>query len=132
MESIKALYESYIERKEHPFIEAANSIKDRYCEVVNEYTFTVDDKLAKTYLDFSEVDDGEIIFRGDEYWRYGGHEHHSLGIPEIYFTDTENAFESLEAELKERFTRLTKEKEDRNRKLELQELERLTKKYKNN
>lgn len=42
------------------------------------------------YLDtMTEYDSETITFEGDEYWRYGGHEHHSLDLPTRFVFDAE-------------------------------------------
>lgn len=91
------------------------------------------------YLSDFELDvyDAKVYGEGDEYWQYGGHEHHSCAFPVSYLCMSDDAIKKIaEDELKKREearlaeqTRIQKINAERLEKQEREEYERLKKKF---
>lgn len=71
--------------------EEANAIILRYRELFNEILTPIAKADSRRFDDsclfvsFTKLGD-EIEYEGDETWRYGGHEHYSMGLPARYLT----------------------------------------------
>jgi hypothetical protein len=77
-----------------------------------------------------DIDKDEIRYHGDEYWSYGGHEHHSFELPTRYLY--EDWKEEVTAELKQKLETYNSRKkslEDSQRQKDLAKLEELKNKY---
>lgn len=89
---------------------------------------------SKIYaVKFYSADAEDIYFHGDEYWRFGGHEHHENCYPWNYFLCSEEEFKEIliQEKTSEEFSREYKaktKKEERERE-ELRQLEHLKQKY---
>lgn len=72
--------------------------------------------LLNDYISPVDYDDSDVKLEGDEYWSYGGHEHHSDYLETKYFID-----ETKEEAIKEYYEnkRLKKEREEQAKQLEL-------------
>lgn len=89
------------------------------------------------YLSEFEIDDDEVFGEGDEYWAYGGHEHHSQKFPtKFLWEDDEEIRQYVEDELKKREQtkenerlRIQKLQEEAQEKRDREEYERLKKKF---
>lgn len=92
------------------------------------------------YLSEFEISDNEVWGEGDEYWSYGGHEHHSAKFPSNFlWKDDEEIKQYVEDELKKREQakeaerlRIQKLQEEAQEKRDREEYERLKKKFENN
>lgn len=89
------------------------------------------------YLSDFEIDGDKVYGEGDEYWQYGGHEHHSASFPlscicmldsKIKEYVNEEIRKKEEAKLAEQ-ARIQKINAERLEKQEREEYERLKKKY---
>ncbi len=132
--NLPELYQSYLDEEEHPFIEAAEQIKNKYCDIHNKYRLNdfSDSKLEKQYLGFKSAGSRHVSFYGEETWRYGGYEEHQLDIPAEFFTDSETALKKFEEEKRKEYEAFTKKKAAAEKKADLKEFERLTKKLEPN
>lgn len=88
-------------------------------------------------LDTFEIFDNEVFGEGDEYYGYGGHEHHSQRFPlNCLWKDDEEIKQYVEDELKKREQakeaerlRIQKLQEEAQEKRDREEYERLKKKF---
>jgi hypothetical protein len=79
----KAIYDKYLELTELVEEEAQRILKTYYMiryEILGE-------RAKFPFLSFIGIEDGDMLFEGDEYWQYGGHEFHSKRLPAFYLTD---------------------------------------------
>ena len=91
-------------------------------------------------LDTFEIIDNEVYGEGDEYYGYGGHEHHSQKFSlSFLWKDDEEIKQYVEDELKKREQakeaerlRIQKLQEEAQEKRDKEEYERLKKKFENN
>lgn len=89
------------------------------------------------YLSDFEISDNEVWGEGDEYWSYGGHEHHSAKFPlSFLWEDDEKIKQYVEDELKKRRDaeeaerlRIKKVQEEFQEKRDREEYERLKAKF---
>jgi hypothetical protein len=89
------------------------------------------------YLSEFEISDNEVWGEGDEYWQYGGHEHHSQKFPSNFlWKNDEEIKQYVEDELKKREQakeaerlRIQKLQEEAQEKRDREEYERLKKKF---
>lgn len=91
------------------------------------------------YLSDFELDvyDAKVYGEGDEYWQYGGHEHHSCAFPSSYLCMSDDAIKKIvEDELKKREQakeaerlRIQKLQKEVQEKRDKEEYERLKKKF---
>lgn len=51
------------------------------------------ESYSADYVGFKEIDGESIIFTGDEFWSYGGHQAHMLSLPLNYLTSTDEVIE---------------------------------------
>lgn len=92
------------------------------------------------YLETFEIIDNEVYGEGDEYYGYGGYEHHSQKFPSNFlWKDDEEIKQYVEDELKKREQakeaerlRIQKLQEEAQEKRDKEEYERLKKKFENN
>lgn len=111
------------EKQVKNFLSLNEKFIDRCCEVC-QLLLPLDDSFG--CLDTFEPDGDFVYGEGDEYWSYGGHEHHGQKFPLEYLwlkddeikTRVNKAVEDKEKQIKER-----KEKEQR------EQLERKYKQY---
>ena len=75
------------------------------------YTGISTELRSADFVTFSGVDSQDIIYTGEEFWSYGGHESHTLALPLNYLT-----CENLDDVLRKEFS---KEKEELERQEEL-------------
>ena len=88
-------------------------------------------------LDTFEIIDDEVFGEGDEYWGYGGHEHHSQKFPLKFLWETDEEIKQyVEDELKKREEakeaerlRIQKVQEEFQEKRDREEYERLKAKF---
>lgn len=80
--------------------DAAIDILDRYMDIQHEIT----GEPPNEFLRFHSADADQLHFEGDEYWRYGGHEHYSLDLPTYYL------YADWEPEVREKFQKQADEK----------------------
>ena len=92
------------------------------------------------YLSVFDIDGDEVYGNGDEYWGYGGYEHHSASFPLSYICMSDDKIKEYvseeirkrkEAKLAEQ-ARIQKINAERLEKHEREEYERLKKKYGDN
>lgn len=92
------------------------------------------------YLSDFEIEGDEVYGNGDEYWGYGGYEHHSASFPLSYICMSDDKIKEYvseeirkreEAKLAEQ-ARIQKINAERLEKHEREEYERLKKKYGDN
>lgn len=91
-------------------------------------------------LDTFEIIDNEVYGEGDEYYGYGGHEHHSQKFPSSFlWAADEEIKQYVEDELKKREQakeaerlRIQKLQEEAQEKRDREEYERLKKKFESN
>ena len=70
----KRTYDEFAKEAEAHLIE--------YCEITNQ-------THKRSYVELIGFDGDSIIFEGDEYWSYGGHEHHYIEMPNQFVYDKE-------------------------------------------
>jgi hypothetical protein len=108
---------------------------DARCEEVCGLLTPLDDSYS--YLDDFEITDNEVFGEGEEYYGYGGYEHHSQRFPlNFLWKDNEEIKQYVEDELYKR-ERAKEEERLRNEKLveealekrDREEYERLKKKF---
>ncbi len=105
------------------------------CEEVCELLTPLNDSYK--YLNEFEIIDDKVFGEGDEYWSYGGHEHHSQNFPSNFlWVDEEEIKQYVEDELKKREQakenerlRIQKLQEEAQEKRDREEYERLKKKF---
>lgn len=110
--------------------EHAAPLLERYRELRTEVFGTCVGHAAH-YVSFNHIEDGQLVYEGDDYWSYGGHEHYRLEFPLRALADPDYET-SLRAELrteleedKSRACRQAKARELRERGV----LQQLLKKY---
>lgn len=105
------------------------------CEEVCGLLTPLDDSYRP--LGTFEIYDDEVFGEGDEYWEYGGHEHHSQKFPlSFLWEDDEEIKQYVEDELNKRREaeeaerlRIKKVQEEFQEKRDREEYERLKKKF---
>ena len=115
-------------------------IFQRRCEEVCGLLIPLNDSY--NYLSDFEIysDPDEVWGEGDEYWSYGGHEHHSQKFPSNFlWKDDEEIKQYVEDELKRREQekeaerlRIQRIQEEAKEKRDIEEYERLKKKFEKN
>lgn len=71
------------------------------CEAVCEILKPLNDSYY--YLSEFYIDGDKVYGEGDEYWQYGGHEHHCASFPVSYLCMSDDALKkTVEDELKKR------------------------------
>ena len=110
----------------------------RRCEEVCRMLTPLNDSYR--YLETFEIIDNEVYGEGDEYYGYGGHEHHSQKFPSNFlWKDDEEIKQYVEDELKRREQekeaerlRIQRIQEEAQEKRDIEEYERLKKKFESN
>ena len=115
-------------------------IFQRRCEEICRMLTPLNDSYR--YLSDFEIysDPDEVWGEGDEYWSYGGHEHHSQKFPSNFlWKDDEEIKQYVEDELKRREQekeaerlRIQRIQEEAQEKRDIEEYERLKKKFEKN
>ena len=115
-------------------------IFQRRCEEICGLLTPLNDSYR--YLSDFEIysDPDEVWGEGDEYWSYGGHEHHSQKFPSNFLLkDDEEIKQYVEDELKKREQakeadrlRIQRIQEEAQEKRDIEEYERLKKKFEKN
>jgi len=100
------------------FLELHDKFGDACSDICNELRHYDNDFM---YVDDFYIDEDSVRCEGDEYWSYGGHEHHTkyFDIKLLTYSDDE---------LKEYVSNLILEK-NKKKEQELKELKRLKEKY---
>lgn len=124
----KEIFESYLVVEKHPFFELADEILSRYCKVFNEHKTSSQSSLW-CGCSFEDIHNDKVNYEGEETWRYGGHESHSVSIPIKFFTDTEQAFKDFEEECKGVGKAFNDKRLQQIKDKDLAELARLSSKY---
>jgi hypothetical protein len=86
------------------FDEAIHSALDEYAALTDQAD---DAKHCGDITDYGSGADSTINIEGDEYWRYGGHEHHNVRMPVKFVVD-----EGYRATLRAEVARKRQEKEE--------------------
>jgi uncharacterized iron-regulated protein len=93
----------------------------------------ITEKPVTSCLSFLRVSVAGLEFSGDEYWNFGGHEHHELVLPVSYLYDPEwevKAFNIFCQEVEQQHFAIIAAQE-RIQREELATLDKLSKKYPN-
>lgn len=112
------------------FLELYDKFEDTCLDIRNELSYYDSDFK---YVDEFYIDDKRIRCEGDEYWSYGGHEHHTkyFNIDLLTYSDDElkEYVSNIILEESEKKAKELAEKEKYKKEQELKELKRLKEKY---
>ncbi len=112
------------------FLELYNKFEDKCSEICHELSNYDDDFI---YVDNFSIEEGSVRCEGDEYWSYGGHEHHTeyFDIELLAYSDDElkEYVSNLILEESKKKAKELAEKEKYEKEQELKELKRLKEKY---
>ncbi len=130
----KALHEK-IENRANEILETYKKIRDEifgesYPHYENGFST---EYYSANHVSFSSLDEQEIVYTGEEYWNYGGHESHTLRFPSWYLTCI-NFDEALRTKFRKEKGEIERQKELKVRLKEVEEravLSKLQEKYKN-
>lgn len=134
LDDYKSLHEK-IENRANEVLETYKKVRD---EVFTE-GFPAHDNGFSTecysanHVSFSSLNEQEIVYTGEEFWNYGGHESHTLRFPASYLTEG-----NIENVLRTKFlgqkNEIERQKQLKTRLKEVEEravLAKLQEKYKN-
>ena len=112
------------------FLELYNKFEDRCSFICRELSSWNEDFK---FVDQFYIEDNSVRCEGDEYWNFGGHEHHVeyFNIDLLSYTDEElyNYVYSLISEESKKKAKETAKKLKEEKERELKELKRLKEKY---
>lgn len=112
------------------FLELYDKFEDTCSDICHELSHYDNDFI---YVEDFYIDEDSIRCEGDEYWSYGGHEHHTKYFPINLLTYSDDELKeyvsNLILEESEKKAKELAEKEKYQKEQELKELKRLKEKY---
>ena len=128
----KELYEDYLKSVQHPWITHVENVYEKYVNIWNrtrvERSGANEDQMLYEYCDYEEIGDDYVLFKGEEYWQYGGYESHRITIPLKYFLcDSGDLLREFEIERSGRKSAILTKQEHEAKKRKREEFERLKK-----
>ena len=126
----KELYEDYLKSSQHPWLSHVEDVYEKYVDIWNrtrvERSSANEDKILYEYCDYEELEKDSVLFKGEEYWQYGGHESHRVSISlEFFLCDDGGELKKFEEERIKRKEAIQKQQKEESLKGKRKQFEEL-------
>lgn len=126
----KELYEDYLKSVQHPWITHVENVYGKYVDIWNrtrvECSGAYEDEILYEYCDYEEIGKDSVLFKGEEYWQYGGHESHRVSISlEFFLCDDGGELKKFEEERIKRKEAIQKQQKEESLKGKRKQFEEL-------
>ena len=94
---------------------------DRIVKILINYEYFTRRGDNISFADTYRIEDGNVVWEGDEYWSFGGHEQHSGYFPVEYLAMTNEEIETEATKLNNEYLDEKRKEEERRNKLKRDE-----------